>query len=130
MTEAVKAVVERKFGAGGVFSAAAGGAWVEPDKVAAQVPRLSDATIAAAGAYCEYVWRRYGRFPATMAPYRTVLGCQVGRIDVNFYDKFYKPGVVSERHRKDFQARTHDMAKATNGSSVVNTASKVQPSTE
>ena len=102
MTEAVQAVVERKFGAGGVFSAMAGGAWAEPEKVSAQIPRLSSVTIAAAAAYCEYVWRRYGRFPATMAPYRTVLGYQVGRIDADFYDKFYKAGVVTERHRQGF----------------------------
>ncbi len=130
MTDAVNAVVERKFGAGGVFSAAHEGAWVDHNKVTAQIPRLTDATIGAAAAYCEYMWQRYGRFPATMAPYRTVLGYQVGRIDANFYDKFYRPGVVSERHRQDFQAHAHERANATSGSSVVNTAIKVQPSRE
>lgn len=129
MAEAVKAVVEIKFGANGVFRSDRGGAWSDT-RMADQIPPISDATMAAATAFCQYVWTRYGRFPATMAPYRTTLGFQAGHLDAEFYDKYYKPEVLSDRHRRDFQERTHAAAKATSGSSVVNTLIKVQPPSE
>ena len=52
MTEAVKAVVQIKFGPAGLFRSAAAGAWTEGGKVAAQVPGISDAAIDAASAFC------------------------------------------------------------------------------
>jgi hypothetical protein len=106
MAEAVKAVVEIKFGGGGLFgSAGSGSAWANHPEVAGKIPPLSEATIAATTAYCEYVWDRYGRFPANMPPYRTVLGFQACHLDAEFYDKFYKPGVLTETQRNDFQKR-------------------------
>jgi hypothetical protein len=130
MTDAVNAVVESKFGPQGVLRTNVAGAWQNPGIVTAQIPRVSDATVAAASAYCEYVWKRYGRFPATMAPYRTTLGFQAGHLDAEFYDKFYRPEALSDRHRRDFRQAAHDMANATSGSSSVKTAINVQPSTE
>ena len=70
-----------------------------------QVEPVSEATIQAVIAYCEYLWKRYGRFPVHMPPYRTVLGFQACHLDTEFYDKFYKPGAVSESVRKDFESR-------------------------
>jgi hypothetical protein len=130
MADAVKAVIEIKFGANGVFRQPACGAWPEGNAVGAQVPRTSDAAIAATTAYCQYVWERYGRFPATLAPYRTTLGYQACHLDAEFYDRFYKPEVLSERHRADFAGAAQAMANATSGSSVVRTAMSVQPDTE
>ena len=66
------------------------------------VPRVSEATIQATIAYCEYLWRRYGRFPVYLPPYRTVLGFQACHLDAEFYDKFYKPEALGETQRKDF----------------------------
>ncbi len=129
MSDAVRAVVEIKFGKDGLFRSPRHGAW--PDaSVSAQVPALTEEAIGAATAYCEYVWATYGRFPATLAPYRTTLGFQACHVDAEFYDKFYKPEALSHRQRADFQATAHDNAKVTSGSSVVKTASSVQPATE
>jgi hypothetical protein len=106
MAEAVKAVVEIKFGATGVFgSAGPGSAWVNHSEVTGKIPPVSDAAIAATTAYCEYVWDRYGRFPANMPPYRTVLGFQACHLDAEFYGKFYKPEALTESQRNDFQKR-------------------------
>ncbi len=131
MTEAVRAVVEAKFGAAGVFRAPGhGGAWADNPGVKASVPSVSEAAIAATTAYCEYVWGRYGRFPAGIAPYRTVLEFQACHLDAEFYDNFYRPGVLTGLQRDDFNRRAQAAANATSGSSIVRTASKVQPSTE
>lgn len=103
MTDAVRAVAEIKFGATGIFrSENQGSAWKQHDDVVQQVPRFSEAAIAATTAHCEYLWKRYGRFPVHMPPYRTVLSFQASHLDAEFYDKFYKPESLSETQRKDF----------------------------
>ena len=107
MAEAVRAVVEIKFGQGGLFrSAGHGSAWAQHSETTRQVPAISEAAIAAATAYCEYIWNRYGRFPAYMPPYRTVLGFQACHLDVEFYDKFYRPEALGETQRRDFAKQT------------------------
>ena len=103
MTEAVRAVVEAKYGAKGLFrSAGHGSAWKDHNGVVQTVAPVSEATIAAVTAYCEYLWSRYRRFPVYMPPYRTVLGFQACHLDAEFYDKFYRPEAFSESQRKDF----------------------------
>src|SRR6185369_8848849 len=89
MEEAVRAFVETKFGANGSYRGdARRSSWREPGSCAAQIPAPSEAAIAATAAYCDYVFRRYGRFPAYAAPFRTAMGFQVCRVDVNFYERF------------------------------------------
>jgi hypothetical protein len=91
MADAVRAVVEIKFGRNGIFrSAGHGSAWAKHAEVTQQIPEISEAAIAATTAYCEYLWNRYGRFPVYLTPYRTVLGFQAGRLDREFYEKFYR----------------------------------------
>jgi hypothetical protein len=102
MTEAVRAVVEVKFGANGVFRSAAGSAWANHREVTEQVPPVSEATIAATTAYCEYVWDRYGRFPAYKPPYGTVLGFQACHLDREFYDRYYRTDALGATQRADF----------------------------
>jgi hypothetical protein len=103
MADAVRAVVNTKYGADGLFrSAGHGSAWSKHKEVVQQVPPVSEATIQAVIAYCEYLWSRYGRFPVYMPPYRTVLGFQACHLDAEFYDKFYQPEALSETVRRNF----------------------------
>jgi len=104
MRDAVEAVVEHKTGRNGVFRGGSACAWKDNDAVRS-VPPVSEKAIAATIAYCEYVWNRYGRFPAHMPPFRTVLGFQAGHLDLAFYEKFYTPSVISETIRKDAAAQ-------------------------
>ena len=100
MAAAVQAFVAYKFGPQGIFRASATqSAWRDPQGAAAQIPAPSAAAIAATIAYCEYVYHRYGRFPAYSAPFRTVLGYQATLVDVEFYDRFYRPEVLSDAQR-------------------------------
>jgi hypothetical protein len=104
MVDAVQAVVEIKYGTAGMYrSQGQGSAWTKHADVVQQVQRVSDATIAAVTAHCEYLWNRYGRFPVYMPPYRTVLGFQACHLDTEFYDKFYKPEALGETQREDFK---------------------------
>jgi hypothetical protein len=101
MEAAVREFVERKFGPQGIFrGGASASGWREPDEKAAGIPAPSEAAIEATVAYCEYIYDRYGRFPAHGAPFRTVLGHQATHVDADFYDRFYHPEALSETQRQ------------------------------
>ena len=107
MADAVRAVVELKFGANGMFrSPRHGSAWPKHNEFVQQVSPPSEATIQATIAYCEYLWNRYGRFPVYMPPYRTVLGFQACHVDAEFYDKFYRTEALGSAQREDFARQT------------------------
>lgn len=109
MRQAVMAVAEAKIVSFERSKQAS--AWSSTE-VGAQVPKVSDVAIAATTAYCEYIWQRYGRFPAYLAPFRTVVGYQACHLDVEFYDKFYRPEALTETQRRDFaeSVRAHSGA--------------------
>jgi hypothetical protein len=100
MEDAVLAFVETKFGADGAYR---GGTqqstWLHSAACAPKIPAPSAAAVDAAIAYCNYVHRRYGRFPAYTAPFRTVIGFQVCRVDVDFYNRFYEPEALPDSVR-------------------------------
>ena len=64
----------------------------------------SGKAIQATTAYCDYVHRRYGRFPAYTAPFRTVIGFQVCRVDLDFYERFYRPEATSDAVRANAES--------------------------
>jgi hypothetical protein len=104
MADAVRAAAEIKFGASGIFrSVGQNSAWPQHGDVVRQIPATSEAAIEATIAYCEYVWNRYGRFPAYLTSYRTVLGFQACHLDAEFYEKFYRPEALSEVLREKFK---------------------------
>ncbi len=100
MEDAVLAFVETKFGVDGAYR---GGTqqstWLHSAACAPKIPPPSAAAVDAAIAYCNYVHRRYGRFPAYTAPFRTIIGFQVCRVDVDFYDRFYEPEALPDSVR-------------------------------
>ena len=57
-------------------------------------------TIAAVIAYCTYIHRHYGRFPAAGGPFRTVLAYQAHHLDPAFYEQFYRPEALTETQRR------------------------------
>lgn len=113
MKAAVEAVVERKFGRTGIFRASGAlQAWSDP-ATRSMIEPISDKAIQATIAYCEYLWKTYGRFPVHMAPLRTVAGFQAGHLDADFYDKFYPEGTLNAAQREDFsRAVDKDRARA------------------
>jgi hypothetical protein len=103
MRRAVEAVLDLKFGERGIFrTGSENSAWREPANIASKIPKISEAAVEATVAYCEYVYQRYGRFPAHLAPYRTVLGYQACHIDVDFYEQFYSEEALSRTQHEHF----------------------------
>jgi hypothetical protein len=99
MEEAVRAFVDYKFapGTGTYRDGGAATGWRDGAAVQAAVPRHSDQAIAATAAYCDYVYNRYGRFPAIAGPFRTIMAYQAHHLDPGFYERFYKPETLAER---------------------------------
>jgi hypothetical protein len=95
MAAAVRAYVDLKFGPHGTFrDPQQGSAWSDP-ALRTSIPSVTEAAIEATVAYCEYVFDRYGRFPAYSPPLRTIVGFQAVRIDPDFYHRFYQSSALS-----------------------------------
>jgi hypothetical protein len=109
MRAAVEAVVERKLGPDGIYRAraAANGPWQDGATVSSGIPPVSDAAVEATVAYCEYVFDRYGRFPAHLPAFHVTMGFQAGHLDVDFYDRHYRPDALSDRHRNHLTSGLH-----------------------
>ncbi len=92
MAEAVRAFVDYKFkdGSGTLRDGGQATGWRDGAAVEEQIPRFSDRAIAATIAYCDYVYKTYGRFPACSGPFRTLLAYQAHRLDDDFYRTYYK----------------------------------------
>ncbi len=104
MRAAVEAVVELKFGRNGIFSGDGPiTSWRASKLVSRATPKLSPNAIASTIAYCEHLWNRYGRFPAHIPSYRTVMAFQAGHLDAEFYDHHYQPEALTENNRADFR---------------------------
>jgi hypothetical protein len=98
MEEAVIAFVDHKYAPGtGTFRD--GGAitgWQSGAAVQDSIARYPDEAIDATISYCEYVYQRYGRFPATSGPFRSILAHQAHHLDLDFYQQFYRPETIPD----------------------------------
>lgn len=103
MEEAVLAFVDykRAWGSGTHRDGGEATGWREGARVQAGIPNYSDAAIRATISYCEYVYGRYGRFPANSGPFRTVLAYQAHHLDPDFYDRFYRPEALTAAQRQN-----------------------------
>ena len=92
MKKAVRALIDAKFASGsGCFrNGRLNTAWRDPQTIQAGIPEHSATAIEETIAYCDYVYGRYGRFPSTYGPFRTIVAYQAHHIDPAFYRRFYR----------------------------------------
>jgi hypothetical protein len=102
MEEATHAFIDRKYGEDGAYNDGTSGPWEDTAGVQAGMDRYSQANIDAVVAYSEYVYGRYGRFPAYFGPLRSLMAFSAHHVDLDFYDRFYKPGSYTRRHSEHF----------------------------
>lgn len=100
MGEAVQAFVARKTAAQDLQGGLQESDWKDPQAVAHATPLPSDEAVNATIAYCEYVHGRYSTFPVFSAPYQTAIGYQATHVDVDFYDRFFKPEALTDAQRQ------------------------------
>jgi hypothetical protein len=103
MRAGVEALCERKFGPGGPFHPDTPGPWKDSGKVrsAAQVhdERFRDCVALQA----QYVYDIFGKFPGTVPSMFLIMYLQAHHLDLEFYERFYKPGAYLETHAKHME---------------------------
>jgi len=105
MSDAVDAIVEKKFGKDGIFSNETNQFLPYKDSAAitAKVPRTSEEIIDATKAVCEYIYKTYGRFPAHNQPMNMIVWIQSHHLELEFYDKHYKDGAYTETQKQHME---------------------------
>jgi hypothetical protein len=98
MSAAVDALVERKFGEGGPFNPGTPGAWSESAKVRGSAERHSDDFKACVALQAQYILDTFGKFPGTVPTLFIMNYVQAQHIDLDFYDRFFKPGAYLRTH--------------------------------
>ncbi|MBW7468656.1 hypothetical protein K0O23_16385 [Pontibacter aydingkolensis] len=98
MRAAVEAVCDRKFGKGGPFNEATSGPWKETAKVRGAAQVHDERFRECVALQAQYVYDTFGKFPATVPSIFMLTYLQAHHLDLEFYDKFYKPGAYLKTH--------------------------------
>jgi hypothetical protein len=110
MAAAVEAFAERKFGAGGPFNRDTPGAWTDSPGVRGSA-QVHDAEFRACVALqAEYVFQTFGKFPGTVPTLFIMNYVQAHHLDLDFYDRFFKPGAYLRTHAEHMD-RWHGTSK-------------------
>ncbi len=106
MGEAVRKIVNRKFGPGGPFNRDTPGQWKDSPAVrgAAEVhsPEFRECVTVMA----QYVLDRFGKFPGTVPTMWAQMYLQAHHLDLEFYDRKFKAGAYLSTHA-EHMARWH-----------------------
>jgi hypothetical protein len=109
MASAVAAFAGRKFGAGGPFDRGTPGAWSDSPGFRGSA-QVHDATFkACVGLQAQYVFDTFGKFPGTVPTVFILNYVQAHHLDLDFYDRFFKPGAYLRTHAEHME-RWHDRA--------------------
>jgi len=100
MRAAIEAVSQRKFGPGGPFHAETPGPWKDSPKVRAAAKAHSEQFKSCVALQAQYIYDTFGKFPGTVPSMFLIMYLQAHHIDLDFYDKFYKPGAYLTTHAK------------------------------
>ncbi len=100
MADAVDALLDRRWGPGGIFDPAGSHElpWRDASPLAG-VPRPRAEAVEATKLLCTYIWETYGRFPATIDPFLMTVWYQAQHLDIGFYDTYYPVEAVPDHVR-------------------------------
>jgi len=98
MAAAVEAFAERKFGPGGPFNPATPGAWTDSPGIRGSAQVHDPAFKACMALQAQYVLDIFGKFPGTVPSVFILNYVQAHHLDLEFYDRFFKPGAYLATH--------------------------------
>ena len=98
MRAAVEAVCDRKFGSGGPFNRDTLGPWKDSPKVRSAAQVHDERFRECVALQAQYVYDTFGKFPGTVPSMFLIMYLQAHHLDLDFYDKFYKPGAYLRTH--------------------------------
>lgn len=98
MRAAVNAVCERKFGLGGPFHPDTPGPWKD-SRIIRSAAQVHDERFRECVAFqAQYIYDTFGKFPGTVPSMFLIMYLQGHHLDLDFYDRFYKPGSYLKTH--------------------------------
>ena len=103
MREAVQVFSDRKFGSGGAYDSSIAGAFSDTPGVKRSVTPYSDEFLDCMGVMAQHLHDAYGKFPPTIPRVILIGYVQAQHIDLEFYDKHYKPGAYLETHSRHME---------------------------
>jgi hypothetical protein len=98
MAAAVEAFAERKFGPGGPFHPDTPGAWTDSPGVRGSAQVHDQAFKACVALQAQYIFDTFGKFPGTVPTVFILNYVQAHHLDLEFYDRFFKPGAYLPTH--------------------------------
>jgi hypothetical protein len=98
MRTAVDAICERKFGPGGPFHPETPGPWKDSKNIRSAARVHDESFRECVTLQAQYVYETFGKFPGTVPSIFLNTELQAHHIDLDFYDKFYKPGAYLKTH--------------------------------
>lgn len=110
--QVVDEVIERKYRAGSFY--AQENNWMErcggpfkPEVAKAIInhPKMQipDWVRDATKSYLRYIMNKYNHFPVYFSPYHCHIQIQLHHLDADFYESYYEPGYITDRHRNHFK---------------------------
>ena len=103
MRAAVEAVCERKFGPGGPFHPETPGPWKETAKVRSSARIHGEQFRECVTLQANYILDTFGKFPGTVPSIFVITYLQAHHLDLEFYDRFFKPGAYLETHARHME---------------------------
>jgi hypothetical protein len=103
MSAAVEAFAQRKFGPGGPYHRDTAGAWSDSPGVRGSAQVHSPEFKACVSLQAQYLYDTFGRFPATVPSLMILNYVQAHHLDLEFYDRFFRPGAYLGTHAEHQQ---------------------------
>jgi hypothetical protein len=110
MAAAVEAFARRKFGPGGPFNRETPGAWSDSAGFRGSAQVHDDEFKACIALQAQYVFDTFGKFPGTVPAVFILNYVQAHHLDLDFYDRFFKPGAYLRTHA-EHMGRWHGSEK-------------------
>jgi hypothetical protein len=98
MRAAVDAACERKFGPGGPFHPDTSGPWKDSRAVRSAAQVHSEEFRECVALQARYIVDTFGKFPGTVPSIFCIMHLQAHHIDLEFYDRFFRPGACLRTH--------------------------------
>lgn len=108
MHAAVRQFVDWKFAPGGAYDPSTAGPFSDSASVKGETERYSDEFVEALAVQAQYVFERFGKFPATIPSILMPVYVQAQHIDTEFYDAVMGEGAYLESHA-EHMSRWHDL---------------------
>jgi len=104
MASAVDAFAARKFGPGGPFNPETPGAWSDSPGFRASAQVHDDDFKACIALQAQYIFDTFGKFPGTVPSVFILNYVQAHHLDLEFYDRYFKPGAYLHTHAEHMEA--------------------------